>query len=234
MDFDDRAAATFRFLVRDRAGQFTTSFDAVLAGAGIETVKIPPRCSRANCFAERFVLTARTELTDRILISASGTCGASLPSTPRITTAAGHTSSAASSPTTTRSSRPASRPPADQAPTGSRRPNQRVRASRLMPQVSALGRVLEPDRAAGGPFSVKQPVNCQMTSTADDCVRLPVGATSWVVSTNWFAFGSNYCAIRPRVAHRLSQRVRHRNAFTSLSAKECSTVRRSRMPSRRL
>jgi putative transposase len=69
MDLDERAA-TFRFLVRDRAGQFTTSFDAVLAGAGIDIVKIPPRCPnpRANCFAERFVLTARTELTDRILI----------------------------------------------------------------------------------------------------------------------------------------------------------------------
>jgi transposase InsO family protein len=67
MDLDERAA-TFRFLVRDRAGQFTTAFDAVLAGAGIDTVKIPPRCPRANCFAERFVLTARTELTDRILI----------------------------------------------------------------------------------------------------------------------------------------------------------------------
>ena len=31
-----------RFLVRDRAGQFTESFDAILAGAGIEAVKIRP------------------------------------------------------------------------------------------------------------------------------------------------------------------------------------------------
>jgi transposase InsO family protein len=67
MDLDD-CTATFRFLVRHRAGQFTTSFDAVLAGAGMEVVKIPPRCPRANCFAERFVLTARIELTDRIVI----------------------------------------------------------------------------------------------------------------------------------------------------------------------
>jgi putative transposase len=40
MDLGDRAAG-FRFLVRDRAGQFTETFDAILADAGIEAVKIP-------------------------------------------------------------------------------------------------------------------------------------------------------------------------------------------------
>jgi transposase InsO family protein len=58
MDLGDRAAS-FRFLVRDRV---------VLAGAGIEVVKIPPRSPKANAYAERFVLTARKEVTDRMLI----------------------------------------------------------------------------------------------------------------------------------------------------------------------
>jgi putative transposase len=68
MDLGDRAA-DFRFLVRDRAGQFTESFDAALASTGIQALKIPPRSPRANAYAERFVLPARAEVADRMLIS---------------------------------------------------------------------------------------------------------------------------------------------------------------------
>jgi hypothetical protein len=32
----------------DRAGQFAASFDAVLTDAGIDVIKIPPRCLRAT------------------------------------------------------------------------------------------------------------------------------------------------------------------------------------------
>ena len=88
MDLGDRAAR-FRFLVRDRAGQFTASFDVVLAHAGVEVVRIPPRCPRANCFAERFVLTVRTEVTDRMLIFGEQQLRRYLLPTPPITISGG-------------------------------------------------------------------------------------------------------------------------------------------------
>src|SRR5215470_5318195 len=66
MDLGERLA---RFLVRDRAGQFTDGFDAVLAGAGIEVVKIPSCGPSANAYAERWVRTVRAEVTGTMLIA---------------------------------------------------------------------------------------------------------------------------------------------------------------------
>ena len=68
MDLGERANR-FRFLIRDRAGQFTDASGAVLAGAGIKIVTIPPRSPRANAYADRWVRTARSQVTGRILIT---------------------------------------------------------------------------------------------------------------------------------------------------------------------
>jgi putative transposase len=95
MDLGDRVGK-FRFLVRDRAGQFTAAFDALLADVGITAVRIPPRCPRANAFAERFVRTVRVEVTDRMLIFGERTCVPFSPPTPRTTTDADPTAASTS------------------------------------------------------------------------------------------------------------------------------------------
>ena len=67
MDFGHRAASV-KFLIRDRAGQFTESFDAVFTAEGVKVLPSPPRAPRANAVCERMIGTLRRELLDRVLI----------------------------------------------------------------------------------------------------------------------------------------------------------------------
>ena len=157
MDLGDRAAG-FRFLVRDRAGQFTESFDAVLADAGIEAVQIPPRSPRANAYAERFVLTARTEVTDRMLIFGERHLRTILA---QYAGPLQRTPPPSQPPAPPAPARPPCRrplPEADPALARPRRPHQRVPAGRIEAQVSTNSRVLETHTLVRvGPVPADQP-----------------------------------------------------------------------------
>jgi transposase InsO family protein len=61
-------AASVKFLIRDRAGQFTESFDAVFTADGIRILASPPQAPRANAVCERMIGTLRREPFDRLLI----------------------------------------------------------------------------------------------------------------------------------------------------------------------
>ena len=63
-----RRSASVKFLIRDRAGQFTSSFDAVFTAAGMRILASPPQAPRANAICERMIGTLRRELFDRLLI----------------------------------------------------------------------------------------------------------------------------------------------------------------------
>jgi putative transposase len=58
MDLGQRAVS-LKFLVRDRASQFTGSFDAVLTTEGIRIIASPPQAPRANAICERLIGTLR-------------------------------------------------------------------------------------------------------------------------------------------------------------------------------
>lgn len=57
-----------RFLLRDRDGKYTRTFDAVFEADDVEILLSPPGAPRANAICERVVGTLRRELLDRILI----------------------------------------------------------------------------------------------------------------------------------------------------------------------
>ena len=111
------------------------AFDAVLADAGIDVVKIPPRSPRANAHAERFVLTARTELTDRMLIFGERHLRHVLAEYARHYNGHRPHRGRQLRPPRPRPADPASASHADPTPNRTRRPPQRIPASRIEAQL---------------------------------------------------------------------------------------------------
>jgi putative transposase len=58
----------FRFLIRDRGSNFTSSFDAVFEAADTKILRTAVRAPRMNATCERLIGTLRRELLDRVLI----------------------------------------------------------------------------------------------------------------------------------------------------------------------
>ncbi len=57
-----------RYLIVDRDPLYTASFKQTLEAAGVSVVRTPPSSPNLNAFAERWVLSARSELLDRVVI----------------------------------------------------------------------------------------------------------------------------------------------------------------------
>ena len=62
-------AACVKFLIRDRAGQFTDSCGAVFTVAGSSIVRSPPQAPTGNAACAPMTGTVRRELSSRLLIA---------------------------------------------------------------------------------------------------------------------------------------------------------------------
>jgi hypothetical protein len=56
-----------RYLIHDRDTLFTEQFSAILATAGVDTVKLPARSPNLNAFAERFVASIKRECLNQVI-----------------------------------------------------------------------------------------------------------------------------------------------------------------------
>ena len=57
-----------RVLIRDRDCLFTAKFTSALEGAGVRSVLTPVRAPNCNAYAERFVLTIKSECLGKMIL----------------------------------------------------------------------------------------------------------------------------------------------------------------------
>jgi transposase InsO family protein len=66
-DSEDGILMGKRYLIHDRDPLFTTEFRDMIADAGVESVKLPPRSPNLNAYAERFVRSIKESCLNRMI-----------------------------------------------------------------------------------------------------------------------------------------------------------------------
>ena len=66
-DADEGFLNGSRYLIHDRDPLFTEAFRRVLGSSGVKTVKLPARSPDLNAYAERFVLSIKSECLAQII-----------------------------------------------------------------------------------------------------------------------------------------------------------------------
>jgi hypothetical protein len=57
-----------KYLILDRDGKFALSFRTIIESAGVEVLRLPPRSSNLNAFAERLVGSIKEECLDQLIL----------------------------------------------------------------------------------------------------------------------------------------------------------------------
>ena len=67
LDVGDGFLHGMRYLIPDRDPLYTREFRAAMTRGGVEVLRLPPSSPNLNAYAERFVLSIRSECLDRIV-----------------------------------------------------------------------------------------------------------------------------------------------------------------------
>ncbi len=57
-----------KYLIHDRDSKFCEHFDSLMRSVNIEPMKLPPRSPNLNAYAERFILSVKSECLDRMIL----------------------------------------------------------------------------------------------------------------------------------------------------------------------